>query len=177
MFLLWPRQLPQGGDRTPASVPPPIKGWSSLINNPVFFPSRSLILPSFVWFYILFSDGQLLQSSLSWCFANIFVSGDVFLMYPWREMYSISNYSSAVLFSVISFLSQYFFSWFWKSFIISLHMSLYLKSILFLSELLLLIFHYLHLKCSFLFICLFQSYPSSNFCFKFHLVYTYAELI
>ena len=36
MFLLWLRQLPGCGDRTPASVPPPAEGRSSPTNTPIF---------------------------------------------------------------------------------------------------------------------------------------------
>ena len=53
-----------------------------------FFPPNSFILPSFAWVYILFSAGQVLLSALSWCV----------LTYPWREIYSMSTYSSAILF-------------------------------------------------------------------------------
>ena len=42
MFLLWLRQLPWCGDRTPASVPSPAEGRSSPTNTPIFFP----LLPS-----------------------------------------------------------------------------------------------------------------------------------
>ena len=99
MSLLWLRQLPQYGDRTPTSVPPPSEGRSSPINTPVFPPS-SFVLPSFVWVYIFFSSGQVLLSTLSWCSACASVSEGVFLMYPWREIYSRSTYSSAILFSL-----------------------------------------------------------------------------
>ena len=68
MFLLWLRQFPWCGDRTPASVPPTAESRSSPANTPVFSPS-SFILPSFVWFYIFFSAGQVLVSALSWCSA------------------------------------------------------------------------------------------------------------
>ena len=62
--------------------------------------SPSFVLPSFVWFYIFsISSGQVLLSALSWCSACTSVSEGVFLMYPWREMYSMSTYSSAILFS------------------------------------------------------------------------------
>ena len=44
MFLLWLRQLPQCGDRTPASVPPPAEGRSSPTNTPV-----SPLVPSSYW--------------------------------------------------------------------------------------------------------------------------------
>ena len=77
---------------------PHTKDRSSPINAPVFPPS-SFILPSFAWFYIFFSTGQVLLSALSWCSACTSVSEGVFLMYLWREMYSTSTYSSAILFS------------------------------------------------------------------------------
>ena len=95
MFLLWLRQLPQCGDQTPASVPPPTDGRSCPTNTPVLPPS-SFILPSFSWFYIFFSSGQVLLATLNCCFASTSVS--LFLMYLWREMYSMSTYYSAILF-------------------------------------------------------------------------------
>ena len=104
MFLLWLRQLPWCGDSNPASVPPPAEGRSSSTNTPVFLPS-SFVLPSFMWFCVFFSTGQVLLSTLSWCSACTCVSEGVFLMYPRREMYSTSTYSSAVLSSVINFLT------------------------------------------------------------------------
>ena len=58
--------------------------------TPVFPPS-SFVLPGFVWFYIFFSTGQVLLSAPSWCFACLSVSEGVFLMYLWREVYSMSN--------------------------------------------------------------------------------------
>ena len=58
------QKMPQCGDWTPASVLPPTKGRSSPTNTPVFPPS-SFILPSFAWFYISFSTGQVLLSTLS----------------------------------------------------------------------------------------------------------------
>ena len=69
----------------------------------LFFPS-SFILPSFAWVYIFFSTGQAL-SALSWCSACTSVSEVVFLMYPWREMYSTSTCSSTILF----YLSIFYF--------------------------------------------------------------------
>ena len=98
MFLLRLRQLPQCGDWTPTSVPPLAEGRSSPTDTPVF-PPRSYVLPSFVWFYIFFSIGQILLSALSWCSVCTSVSEGVFLMYPWRQMYSMATYSSAILFS------------------------------------------------------------------------------
>ena len=94
--------LPQYGDRTAASVPPPTMGRSSPTNTSVFSP-RSFILWSLAWFYIFFSTGQVLLSTLSWCSACTSVSEGVFLIYPWREMYSMSTYSSTILFSLTYF--------------------------------------------------------------------------
>ena len=59
----------------------PTEGRSSPTNTPVFPPS-SFLLPSFVWFYVFFSAGQLLLSALSWCSACTSVSEGVFLVYP-----------------------------------------------------------------------------------------------
>ena len=89
---------------TPTSVPPPTKGRSSPTNTPVF-PLSSFLLPSVAWFSIFFSSGQVFLSALSWCSACTSVSEGVFLMYPWREMYSTSTYSSATLFSAYLSLS------------------------------------------------------------------------
>ena len=90
IVLMW------GSD--PGFSSPPVEGRSSPTNTPVFLPS-SLVLPSFAWFYIFFNTGQVLLSALSWCSACTFVSEGVLLMYPWRELYSISTFSSAILFS------------------------------------------------------------------------------
>ena len=65
----------------------------------LLFPPSSFLLPSFAWFYIFFSTGQVLLSTLSWCSACTSVSEGVFLMYPWRKMYSMPSYSSTILFS------------------------------------------------------------------------------
>ena len=79
------------------------EGKSSPTNTAVFHPSF-FILPSFVWVCMFFSADQVLLSTLSWCFACTYVSEGVFLMYPWREMYFTSIYSSAILFTLILFL-------------------------------------------------------------------------
>ena len=106
MFHVWLRQLPLCGDQTPASVPPPTEGRSSPTNTPAFLPS-SFVLPSFVWFYTLFSVGQVLLSTLSWCSACTSVSKGVFLMYPWTEMYPMSTLLLGHLVS-LTHLSQRF---------------------------------------------------------------------
>ena len=89
------------------------EGTSSPTNTPVF-PPTSFILPSFTWFYIFFSAGQVLLSALSWCSSCAPVSEGAFLMYLWRVMYSPSTYSSTILspflyimFS-LSFVSKHF---------------------------------------------------------------------
>ena len=89
---------PNVGIRPPDSVPPPTEDRSSPTNTPVFPPS-SFILPSFGWFYVFFSTGQVLLSVLSWCSACTSASEGVFLMYPWRERYSTSTCSFTILFS------------------------------------------------------------------------------
>ena len=92
-----------GIDRTTASVPPPTKGRPHPTKTLVFPPS-SFILPSFAWFYILFSTSQVLLFALSWYSACTSVSEGVFLMYPWREAYSTSTYSSTIVFSSLLFV-------------------------------------------------------------------------
>ena len=99
MFLLWLRQLSWFGDQSPALVPQLAKGRSSPTNTPIS-PPNSFILPSFVWFYIFFPTGHVLLFILNWYYACASVSESVFLIYPWREMYSTSTYSSAILFSL-----------------------------------------------------------------------------
>ena len=97
MFPLWLRWLPWYGEQTPVSVPPPAMGRSSPTNTPDF-PPNSFVLPSFVSVHIFFSSGQALLFTLSWCSACTSVSEGVFLMYPWREMYSTPTYSYAISF-------------------------------------------------------------------------------
>ena len=87
--------------------PHPPKGRSSPTNTIIFSPSF-FVLQSFVWVYIFFSAGQVLLCTLSWYCACTSASEGVFLMYPWREMYSTSNYSSAILFLVLIFISYVF---------------------------------------------------------------------
>ena len=60
----------------------------------------SFVLLSFAWFFVFFSAGQVLLSALSWCSASTSVPEDVFLLYPWREVYSTATYSSTILFSL-----------------------------------------------------------------------------
>ena len=68
--------------------------------GPVLVPLLFLphfTLPSFAWFYIFFSTGQvLLLSILSWCSPCTSVFEGVFLMCLWREMYPMSTCSSAI---------------------------------------------------------------------------------
>ena len=92
---------PNVGSRPLLQFPPPTEDISSPTNTPVFPPS-SFILPNFAWFYICFSTGQVHLSALSWCSLCTSVSEGVFLMDPWREMYSMFTYSSAILSSPFS---------------------------------------------------------------------------
>ena len=97
-FSSVPKNCPDGRDQTPARFSPPTKGRSSSTNSPLF-PSTSYVLPIFVWFYIFFSSGQVLLPTLRGYSGSSSVSKGVYLMYPWREMYSTSSYPSAILFS------------------------------------------------------------------------------
>jgi len=79
MFILWLRQLPWYGDRTPASVPPPAEGTSSFINTPVFplVPSSYWLLRGSVYPFLLVRYSCLLSAGVlhtlmclkvySWC--------------------------------------------------------------------------------------------------------------
>ena len=94
------RQLPHCGDRNPLQFTH-LPRVGSVLLIVLFFPlgPSSYLLPSFAWFYIFFSTSQVLLSTLSWFSVCTSVSEGVFLMYPWREVYSMPTYSSAILFS------------------------------------------------------------------------------
>ena len=85
---------PDVGIKPLLQCPHPLRAGPVLLFSP-----SSFLLPSFAWFCIFFSSGQVFLSALSWCSACTSVSEGVFPMYPWREMYSTSTYSSAILFS------------------------------------------------------------------------------
>ena len=68
--------------------------WGLGVRTPT--PKAQGLISSFAWFYIFLSSGQVLLSTLSWCYASTSVSEGGFLMYPGREMYSTSTYSSAI---------------------------------------------------------------------------------
>ena len=106
-FSSYPDNCPDVGIRPLLQTPPCPEGMSSPTNTPVLPPS-SFIPPSFACFYIFFSSGQVLLSPFSWYSASTSVSEGVFLTYPWREMYSVSTYSSTILFLPLS--SLFFFS-------------------------------------------------------------------
>ena len=69
----------------------------------LLFSPHSFALSSFPWVYIFFSVGQILLSALKSCSACNSVSEGVFLIYPWREIYSPSTYSSAIFISLSFF--------------------------------------------------------------------------
>ena len=114
--LLWPKEWHWRGDQTPASMSPPAEGRSGPTNTPVS-PPGSFVLPSFVWFYILLSCGQVLLPALSWCSESTSVSEGVFLMYSWREMPSVSTDSSVILFLSNHFIPAAPFSFCLQSFL------------------------------------------------------------
>ena len=90
---------PVVGIRPLLQFPHPLRAGAVLPPLLFFLPS-SFILLSFVWFYIFFPTGQVFLSALSWCSACTSVPEGVVLIYLWREMYSTSTYSSAILFSL-----------------------------------------------------------------------------
>ena len=67
----------------------------------LLFPPSSFILLSFAWVHTFFPTGQVLLSALSWRSACTSVSEGVFLMYPLREMCSMSSYSPAILYLLL----------------------------------------------------------------------------
>ena len=93
---------PDAGIRPLLQFPHPQRAGPVLLTLP--FPPSSFVLPSFARFYIFFSTGQVLLSTLSWCSACTSVSEGVFLMYPWREVHSTSTYCSTILFLLYSLL-------------------------------------------------------------------------
>ena len=62
---------------------------------PPLVPSSYRVLRGSIYSFPL---SQVLLSTLSWCSACTSVSEGVFLVYLWRELYSMSTYSSAILF-------------------------------------------------------------------------------
>ena len=86
---------PDVGIRPLLQFPHPPRVGPVLLTLLCFSPS-SFILPSFAWFYVFCFAGQLLLSTLSWCPECTSVSEHVFLIYPWREMYFTSTYSSTI---------------------------------------------------------------------------------
>ena len=89
----------------PSFSSPTCQGQVQSYKHSCFSPS-SFVLQSFAWVYIFLSAGQVPLSALSWCSACTSVSEGVFLMYLWREMYSMSTYSS----STILFLFRFSFA-------------------------------------------------------------------
>ena len=66
MFLLWLRQLPQCGDQTPASVPPPAESRASPSNTPVFplVPSSYWVLHGSIHSFLLVRSSCLLSAGV-----------------------------------------------------------------------------------------------------------------
>ena len=76
------------------------------------------LLPIKMWMdiYIFLSSGQGDLPVLSWFSVTTSASEEVFLVHPWREMYSTFFYSSTILFTFLivlkkKYISFFFFSW------------------------------------------------------------------
>ena len=97
--------------RNCASVPRPPRAGPFLLTLlfPPLVPLSYRVLCGSLY---IFSTCHVLLSALNWCSACIFVS-ECILMYPWREMYSTSTYSSAILFSPCSCLQPISIYWVW----------------------------------------------------------------
>ena len=87
---------PDVGIRLLLQFPHPLRAGPVLLIL-LFFP-QFLHPTEFCMGLYIFSAAQVLLSTLSWCSGCTSVSEGEFLMYPWREMYSTSTYSSAILF-------------------------------------------------------------------------------
>ena len=83
--------------RSDPSFISPIPSCRSSPTHSPLFHLPSFVLPRFVWFYVFFARGQVLLPTLSWSSARSSVSGGIFLLYTWREMHSMSTYSSTIL--------------------------------------------------------------------------------
>ena len=81
--------------------------WSKVLQSVLLLQRLRLDLEFCVGLYILFCWSVLL-SALSWFSACTSVSEGIFLMYLWREMYSMSTYSSAICSSNTLFLNDIF---------------------------------------------------------------------
>ena len=90
--LLW------GSD--PCFGSPTRRGQVQSYQHSCFCPG-AFALPSFAWFYVFFSSGQVLLSAPSWCSACTSVSEGELLMDPRGRMYSKSTCSSTTLFSSV----------------------------------------------------------------------------
>ena len=102
MLPLFPTLLPLYGYLTAAPACPSPECRASPAHS-LFFPSFLHPL-SFAWICIFLSSDHGLLPALSWCSVTSSASEDVFLMHPWREMYSSSTISSLPLFFFFSSL-------------------------------------------------------------------------
>lgn len=82
---------------SPASAHPPARYRSGATHSSPCPLLPSFILPSFAWNSIFLSDDQGLLPVLSWFSVRSSASEDIVLTSLWREMYSVSTYSSAIL--------------------------------------------------------------------------------
>ena len=111
MFLLWLRQLPQCRDQTPASVPPLLRAGPVLLTL-LFFP---LVPPSYwvlrgsIYSFPLVRYSCLLSAGV----LHVLLCLKVYSWCIHGEMYSMSTYSSAILFQSVQviLINHHFEDW------------------------------------------------------------------
>ena len=74
---------------------PRVQVLSCFLSSSFFFLFS--VIPSYAGIFIVLSSVQGLLLVFSWCSVRIVASIDIFLIHPWREMHSVSTYSSAIL--------------------------------------------------------------------------------
>ena len=102
-------KCPAVGIRPLLQFPHQQRGGPVLLTLPLFslVPSSYRVLHSSIYSFPLVRYSCLLSAEICRCSACTSVSEGVFLMYPWREMYSMSTYSSATFFSLSIVLIYY----------------------------------------------------------------------
>ena len=102
-----PHNCPDVGIGPLLQVPQPQRA-SPVLVTVLFFPLVPSSYQVFCGSIYSFSAGQILLSALSWSSPCTSVSEGVFPMYLWREMYSMSTYSSTVLVSHYFLMFSFF---------------------------------------------------------------------
>ena len=111
MFLLWLRQLAWCRDQTLASVPPPTEGRSIPTETPVFpvVPSSYQVLCGSIYSFPLVRYSCLLSAGV----LHVLLCLKVYSWCIHGEMYSMSTYSSAILFQSVQviLINHHFEDW------------------------------------------------------------------